>query len=280
MNKTVAYRLTDLREKTGYTQKYIALTLGVSGPTVSQWESGAKEPKKENLERLADLYGVSTDYLMGRSDEKAPAPSYDSGTALHTARLAHEYSLKDIAIIAGVGPATVKAWEANRPKAPREKLALIAGALNLPVEELAGPQDAPLPLNAIPYTPARAMVKIIGSVRCGAGGLAVEEYIGVEPADVSNPDEYFYLIAEGDSMEPKIMEGDKVLVHRQEDVESGELAVVIVNGEEGTLKRVVKKPGLVVLEPLNHAHETRYFAGEEINTLRICGKAVEIKRKL
>lgn len=217
---------------------------------------------------------------MGRTEETNLAPPFDSGTALHTARLANNMTPQDIAIIANVGPATVKAWEANRPKAPRDKLALIAGALNLPVEELTGPQDAPMPLNAIPYTPARAMVKIIGSVRCGAGGMAVEEYIGLEPADVSNPDDYFYLVAEGDSMEPKIMAGDKVLVHRQEDMESGELAVVIVDGEEGTLKRVVKKPGLVILEPLNHAHPTRYFAGEEINTLRICGRAVEVKRKL
>lgn len=280
MTDTISDRLTDLRQKNGYTQKFIALTLGVSGPTVSQWESGIKEPNRKNLEGLASLYGVSTDYLMGRSDETAPAPSFDSGSALHTARLAAEYSLKDIALIVGVGPKTVAAWEANRPKAPRDKLALIAGALNLPVEELAGPQEAPMPPNAIPFSPARAMVKIIGSVRCGSGGLAVEEYVGVEPADVSNPDDYFYLIAEGDSMEPKIMAGDKVLVHRQEDVESGELAVVIVDGEEGTLKRVVKKPGLVILEPLNHAHPTRYFAGEEINTLRICGRAVEVKRKL
>ena len=264
----------------GYTQKYIALTLHVSGPTVSQWESGVKIPKNKNLERLADLYGVSTDYLMGRTEETSLAPPFDSGTALHTARLANNMTLQDIAIIANVGPATVKAWEVNHPKAPRDKLALIAKELNMPLEELAGPQSAPTPPNAIPYTPARSMVKVVGTVRCGAGGLAVEEYVGLEPADVSNADEYFYLIAEGDSMEPKIMAGDKVLVHRQEDVESGELAVVIVDGEEGTLKRVVKKPGLVILEPLNRNHEARYFAGEEINTLRICGRAVEIKRKL
>lgn len=139
MSKTVAERLTELRDKMGYTQKEIAITLKVSGPTVSQWESGIKVPKNKNLERLADLYGVSTDYLMGRTEETSLAPPFDSGAALHTARLAHEYTLNDIAIIAEVGPKTVAAWEANRPKAPRDKLALIAGALNMPLEELAGP---------------------------------------------------------------------------------------------------------------------------------------------
>lgn len=104
--------------------------------------------------------------------------------------------------------------------------------------------------------------------------------MGYESADVQNPDEYFYLIAEGDSMEPKIMAGDFVLIHRQDDVDSGDLAVVIVNGEEGTLKRIIKKPSLVILEPLNRNHPTRYFSGFEINSLHICGKAIEIKRKL
>ena len=280
MSNTVADRLIELRERMGYTQKYIALTVGVSAPTVSQWESGIRVPKHGHLQQLADLYGVTTDYLMGRSNETAPARSFDSGTALNTARLAAGLTLNDIATIAGVGPKTVTQWEQNHPMAPREKLLLIAAALNMPAEELTGAQELPLPSNAIPYTPTRAMVKVVGTVRCGAGGLAVEDYIGMEPADVSNPDDYFYLIAEGDSMEPKIMAGDKVLVRKQEDVESGELAVVVVDGEEGTLKRVLKKQGLIILEPLNHAHETRFFAGEEINLLRICGKAVEIKRKL
>lgn len=130
MPNAVGDRLTELRQKMGYQQKYIAKTLGVSGPTVSQWESGVKEPKKDNLERLADLYGVSTDYLMGRTEETSLAPPFDSGTALHTARLANNMTPQDIAIISNVGPATVKAWEANRPKAPRDKLAIIAGALS------------------------------------------------------------------------------------------------------------------------------------------------------
>lgn len=280
MPNTDTARLTELRLSHGYSQKYIAIELGVAQSIVSRWEQGLIEPSKKNLARLADLYGVSTDYLMGRSDETMPAPAFDSGTALQTARIARGMSLNDIASIADVGPKTVAAWEQNHPKAPHEKLVQIASALNMPAEELIGPQETPLPNNAIPYTPQRSMVKVIGTVRCGAGGLAVEEYIGLEPADVSNPDEYFYLIAEGNSMEPKIMAGDKVLVHKQEDVESGELAVVVVNGEEGTLKRFVKKPGMVILEPINHAHETRFFAGEEMNQLRICGKAVEIKRKL
>lgn len=281
MGNTDVGRLVELRVSHGYSQKYIALTVGVAQSIVSRWENGSSEPSKKNLAKLADLYGVTTDYLMGRSDETALQPPFDSGAALHAARLANGMSLNDIGIIAGVTSATVARWEQNKPKAPLDKLRVIAKELNVQFEELAGEQTASTgPLNAIPYTPPRNMVPVLGSVRCGEGGLAIEEKIGMESADVNNPDEYFYLNAEGDSMEPCIMEGDKVLVHRQEDVDSGDLAVVIVNGEEGTLKRVLKKQNMVILEPLNRAHETRYFVGEEINELRICGKAVEIKRKL
>ena len=94
-----------------------------------------------------------------------------------------------------------------------------------------------------------------------------------------NPEEYFYLIVRGDSMEPRIRGGDLALVHRQPDVESGELAVVLVDGEEGTLKRVLKKDGAVILQPFNQSYQTQVFIGEEINRLTVVGKVVETKAK-
>lgn len=274
-------RLRECRKNAGLDQKYVAVTLGVKGPSVSNWETGKTNPTHENLLKLADLYGVTIDYLMGRTDDPAHQTAFDTGEALHAARLMVGYTQRDIGNIVGVDADTVARWEQNRPKAPLDKLRAIAQYIDIAPEELTGEREPSAPkMQTIPFTPPRSMVRVIGSVRCGEGGLAVEQFIGSEPADVANPDDYFYLVAEGDSMEPRIMAGDYVLVHRQDDVESGELAVIIVDGEEGTLKRVLKKPGLVILEPLNHAHETRFFAGEEINILRICGRAIEVKRKL
>lgn len=65
-------RLKECRVKAGYTQKCIALTVGVAMPTVSQWESGIKSPSVENLIRLADLYGVTVDHLLGRDAPGSP----------------------------------------------------------------------------------------------------------------------------------------------------------------------------------------------------------------
>ena len=134
-------------------------------------------------------------------------------------------------------------------------------------------------LDTLPYTPPRAMVPIIGSVRCGSGGLALEEPLGFEGADVANAEDYFYLRATGDSMEPDVRAGDLVLIHKQPEVESGELAVVVVNGEEGMLKRVILKPGAVILQSSNPAYPPRVFIGEETQIVRIAGKAVQSIRK-
>lgn len=66
-------RLKECRLRCNYTQKFVALSVGVSMPTVSQWEAGIKNPSVENLIRLADLYDASVDYLVGR-DVRPPEP--------------------------------------------------------------------------------------------------------------------------------------------------------------------------------------------------------------
>lgn len=65
-------RLRQIRDQRGFSQKYIALTLGVKAPSVSNWEHGKTEPTPENYAQLASLYGVSVDYLMGRTDDPTP----------------------------------------------------------------------------------------------------------------------------------------------------------------------------------------------------------------
>lgn len=132
--------------------------------------------------------------------------------------------------------------------------------------------------DAIPYTPA-PLVRVAGAVRCGPGGLAIEEDLGYERADVPNAKDYIYLRATGDSMAPQICEGDLALVHLQPDVESGELAVVVIDGEEGMLKRVIKREGALILQSFNASVEPRIVVGEALNDVMIVGKVVQTVRK-
>lgn len=76
-------RIKEVREQRGLTQKYVALSLGVKGPSVSAWESGKTFPSAENLAALAELYGVSIDYLMGKAED---APSQEPEDAKHPTR--------------------------------------------------------------------------------------------------------------------------------------------------------------------------------------------------
>lgn len=84
----------------------------------------------------------------------------------------------------------------------------------------------------------------------------------------------------GDSMTGiGIFDGDTAIVRMQEAVENGELAVVVINGDEETLKRVRLQSGVTVLESTNAAYPPRIFAGAEMNNVKIVGEVIEIRRK-
>jgi repressor LexA len=77
-----------------------------------------------------------------------------------------------------------------------------------------------------------------------------------------------------------IFEGDIALVRVQDDVDCGELAIVIVDGDEGMLKRIRKQEGAIILESANPSYPPRVFTGESMNSVRVVGKVVEIRRSL
>jgi repressor LexA len=122
-------------------------------------------------------------------------------------------------------------------------------------------------------------IPIIGSVRCGYGGNAIEDFCGYDSANVKNPEEYRFLMVKGDSMEPDIKEGELALIHLQPDIESGELAVIIINGDEGTLKKVIKQDGNYILQSFNSNYPPKFFSGLELNSFRIYGKVVKTEKR-
>lgn len=219
----------------------------------------------------------------------------DVGKMIVALRKERKMTQDDLAKRLNCSKQAISNYENNRRNPDYETLEALADIFNVPIGFLVTPEDQIKELNVrfqsndtpsipgmqtIPYTPPRAKIPVVGIVRCGEGGLALEEPLGYEGADVANPENYFFLRATGNSMEPRVFEGDYILVHRQPDVDSGDLAVVIVNGEEGTLKKVIKKHNTIILQPFNPAHAVKVFTGEEINSIIIAGKAVELLRKM
>ena len=91
---------------------------------------------------------------------------------------------------------------------------------------------------------------------------------------------YFYLVVRGDSMEPRIQDGDLALVHKQDTLENGDLGVLVYGDEgEGTLKRYIQRGNCVVLQPFNPAYNELVIKGEDLNHLHIAGRVVETKAK-
>ena len=87
-------------------------------------------------------------------------------------------------------------------------------------------------------------------------------------------------VVRGDSMEPRIQDGDLALVHKQDTLENGDLGVLIYGDEgEGTLKRYIQRGNCVVLQPFNPAYSEMVIKGEDLNHLHIAGRVVETKAK-
>ncbi len=130
---------------------------------------------------------------------------------------------------------------------------------------------------------SKFLIPVLGSVRAGLPMEAVENIIDYEEIseEMSRQGDFFALQIKGSSMEPKISEGDIVIVRKQNDVDSGEIAIVLVNGDEATIKKVQKFNGGINLVPSNPVYDVMTFSNEQIEKLpiQILGKVVELRAK-
>lgn len=197
-------QLKILRKRDGLTQAEVAARLGVDRSTYAKYENGQSEPNFEMLQKLADLFRSSADFLIGGTDQQ----SSKSGT-----------------------------W-----------------------------------------------VPVLGDVAAGIPIEAVENIVDYEEIDtaIASTGKYYGLRIKGSSMEPRIREGDVVIVRQQEDADTGDTAVVLVNGDSATVKRIKKEPdGGLWLLPNNPAYDPQHYSPAEVaeKPVRIIGKVVELRGK-
>lgn len=125
-------------------------------------------------------------------------------------------------------------------------------------------------------------IPLLGVVRAGELHTQYENVLDYVTTDFKNKEEYFALMVKGDSMQPRLYEGDVVIVHRQETVENGELAVVQVNGDEAVVKKVIMFAHGLGLQSLNKEYPLVQYGETEIaeKPVRILGKVVEMRARL
>lgn len=126
-------------------------------------------------------------------------------------------------------------------------------------------------------------IPVLGTVPAGIPLEAIEEILDYEeiPTKMAQQGDFFALQVKGASMEPKISEGDVVIIKKQEDVDSGDIAIVMVNGYDATVKKIKKFDGGINLIPLNPDFDVMTYSNKEIIDLpvRILGKVVELRAK-
>ncbi len=193
-------------------------------------------------------------------------------------------TLEQVGNIVGVGKSTVRKWETGEiANMRRDKIAALAKALHTTPAYL---MDWKEETDKNEPLAKGVTIPVLGYVRAGYPIYAEENIIDYE--EISNAmaakGEFFGLRVCGISMEPQIFEGDIVIVRKQPDIESGEIAVVLVNGSDGTVKKVTKSDKGIMLIPLNGNcdYEPHFYSNKEIQTLpvTIAGRVVEIRRKL
>lgn len=177
----------------------------------------------------------------------------------------------------GVSPATIYRYEKKDiKKFPTDILEPLAKVLRTTPSYLLG-------LNETDTNTNKHLIPVLGTVRAGIPVEAVQNIIDYEEIseDMARQGEFFALRIKGDSMQPRICEGDVVIVRKQPDVDSGDVAIVLVNEEEATIKKVQKFDGGINLIPNNPSYDVRTYTNEQIESLpvQILGKVVELRGK-
>lgn len=128
------------------------------------------------------------------------------------------------------------------------------------------------------------VINVLGRVAAGVPIEAIEEIIDTEEIteEMAKTGNFFGLQIHGNSMEPRIYEGDVVIVRQQEDAENGDVVIAMVNGDDATCKRLRKYRDGIELISNNPSYEPMFFSNEEIlsKPVKIIGKVVELRGKL
>lgn len=183
-------------------------------------------------------------------------------------------TLLEIANKMGVSEATVQRWESGNIKSLRHnRISKLAEILNVEPAILMGWEDNSIPLGFQPL-PKFKKVPRLGAISCGEPLLSEENLEGYDSIP-ENIDCDFTLKCEGDSMiNARINDGDIVYIKQQPIVENGQIAAVLIDGEEKLLKRVYMTNTAITLTPENPKYSPLVFVGEEMNRVSIIGRAV------
>lgn len=202
------------------------------------------------------------------------------GQRIKEARIKKGLSQTELAQLLGYkSRSSINKIESDGRDIPRSAIVRFAEVLDVTPAYLMGwESEEPSNVDILPSEQIR-MVPVYESVSAGFGAYAssqVLEYMPLFIQNVHEAEEMLCIKVRGDSMYPKIEDGDTVVVHRQDSVDSGQIAVVMVDGEEGFVKKVVYDDDSVTLVSINPEYQDKLFKGKDLKRLRVVGLVKQI----
>lgn len=183
--------------------------------------------------------------------------------------------------VIGISQSTFASWKQHNRIPSSEYIASIAECLGTSTDYILTGNNGTLERVQLENEPC--VIKVLGRVAAGVPIEASEDVIGEEmiTSKMAESGEYFVLRISGNSMEPEIHHGSIVIVRQQDDVENGDIAIVLINGGEATCKKIEKFDNGIMLVPFNKEYPEKFYTNEEIENLpvRILGKVVEQRKK-
>lgn len=208
------------------------------------------------------------------------------GERIKEKRIALGFTLADLSNKAGVSRQTIFRYENGEIKnIPSDKIELIAAGLGVSPGYLMGwEQNHHTSQEQSPNNLHFIRLPVLGRV---AGGVPIEQIEDIEgyedfQAPTSMEKEYFALRVRGDSMQPLILDGSVVIVHKQPDAETGEIVIATINGDDATCKRLKKYADGIMLVSVNPAYDPIVLKKDDVDNepVRILGKVVEVRTTL
>ena len=194
---------------------------------------------------------------------------------LKAARKAKGLTQTEVANAIGLTQNGYSYWENGKAKIDRDQIIKLAALFEVSVDYLLGNTETP--------TSNGTRIPVLGDVAAGIPIEAITDIVDYEEIDaaMAKSGEFFGLRIKGDSMEPRMREGDVVIVRQQDTAETGDTVVVLVNGNSATVKKIKYGPDGITLLPTNPAHDPLFYSAAEVEQLpvRVIGRVVELRAK-
>lgn len=190
-------------------------------------------------------------------------------------RVAQGMKQSDLANQLNVKANTISNWENEKSYPDLDSLQKMASILETSVDYLLG--------GNAPNKTAGIRIPVLGNVAAGIPIEAITDIVDYEEIDaaLAATGDFFGLRIKGSSMEPRMREGDVVIVRKQDTAETGDTVVVLVNGDSATVKKIKYGSDGISLIPTNPAYDVQFYSAADVERLpvRVIGKVVELRAK-